>query len=185
MNFLDPQTTEAFVREAFADQPERLRHILTVAACVRQSVGEILERHPQSELDEATAVCAALVHDIGYLPLARGTGFHPLDGYRFLCAHGAEALARRIVGHSCSVEEGRLRGLSLPEGTEDLTAQLITYWDMRVKPGGEIVDYEERLRDILDRYGEEDIVGRANRLAQPRIQRIIAAIDSLRKSMER
>jgi hypothetical protein len=56
---------------------------------------------------------------------------------------------------------------------------------MRVKPGGEIVDYEERLRDILDRYGEEDIVGRANRLAQPRIQRIIAAIDSLRKSMER
>lgn len=172
---------EAFVRTAFADQPERLRHILGVAERVRQSAREINARRQYGAVDETVAYCAALVHDIGYLPLARDTGFHPLDGYRFLCAHGAAELARRIVAHSSSPEEARLRGLSLPEGTEDLAAHLLTYWDVRVKQGGEVVTYEERRRDILDRYGEESVVGRANGLARPRILRIIERIDGLLK----
>jgi len=185
VNFLDPQAAEAFVRAAFADQPNRLRHILVVAEHVRQSAREIRARHPTAPVDEAVAYCTALVHDIGYLPQARETDFHPLDGYRFLCAHGAESLARRIVGHSCSPEEAALRGLSLPEGLEDLAAQLITCWDMRVKQGGEVVTYEERLGDILHRYGEESVVGRANCLARPRIQRIIDSLEGLWKDSPR
>lgn len=179
LNFLEPKAAAAFIRTAFADQPDRLRHILTVAERVRQSAGEIAARHPAEAIDETLAYCAALVHDIGYLPHAGETDFHPLDGYRFLCARGAEPLARRIVRHSCAPEEAALRGLQLPEGIEDLAADLVTCWDMRVKQGGEVVSYEARLEDILRRYGAESIVGRANWLARPRIQRIMDRIDRL------
>ena len=179
VNFLDPEEAERFIREAFAGQPERLRHILVIAERARQSAREIGARHPRPPVQEETVYCAALVHDIGYLAVANRTGFHPLDGYDFLCAHGAEALARRIVGHSSSPEEARLLGLPLPDYDEDLVAQLVTYWDMQVKQGGEVVGYEARYRDILRRYGEASLVGRAHRLARPRIRRILAAVERL------
>lgn len=178
-NLLDPRGAEAFVRAAFADQPERLRHILVVADRVRQSAGEISARRPADAVDADLAYCAALVHDIGYLPMVRDTGFHPLDGYRFLCAHGAAELARRIVGHSSSPEEARLRGLPLPDAAEDLAAKLITYWDMRVKQGGEVVSYTERLEDIFRRHGRESIVGQGHQLADLRIRQWMGEIERL------
>jgi HD superfamily phosphodiesterase len=177
VNFLDPEAAETFVRTAFADQPARLQHILVVAEQVRQSARAIHARHPAEPIDEGAAHCAGLVHDIGYLAQARETGFHPLDGYRFLREHGAESLARCIVGHSSSPEEARLRGLSLPDGTEDIAAKLVTYWDMRVKQGGEIVSYAERLEDILRRHGRESVVGQAQILADGRIRRLISEIE--------
>jgi hypothetical protein len=183
-NFLDPADAESFVREAFADQSARLRHILVIAERAEQSAREIAARHPGLQVDTQTAYCAALVHDIGYLDQAKRTGFHPLDGYHFLCAHGAEALARRIVGHSSSPEEARLLGLSLPESLDDVATKLVTYWDMQVKQGGEIVGYEERYRDILDRYGEDSVVGRAHRLARSRICGILAEVGRLLTSVE-
>ena len=179
VNFLDPKEAERFIRDAFAGQPERLRHILVIAERARQSAREIAARHPHPPVQEETVYCAALVHDIGYLDAANRTGFHPLDGYHFLCAQGAEALARRIVGHSSSPEQARLLDLPLPDYDEDLAAQLVTYWDMQVKQGGEVVGYEARYRDILRRYGEASVVGRANRLARPRIRRILAAVERL------
>jgi hypothetical protein len=179
IDFLGPADSEAFVRAAFADQPARLRHILVIAERARQSARAIADRHPGLRVDERLVYCAALVHDIGYLELAKRTGFHPLDGYHYLCAHGAEALGQRIVGHSSSPEEARLLGLPLPASLEDVAAQLVTYWDMQVKQGGEIVGYEERHRDILRRYGEGSVVGRAQRLARPRICGILAEVERL------
>ncbi len=183
-NFLDPADAERFVREAFADQAARLSHILVIAEQAERSAREIAARHPALRVDARVAHCAALVHDIGYLDWAKQTGFHPLDGYHFLCAHGAEALARRIVGHSSSPEEAGLLGIRLPEPLDDLAARLVTYWDMQVKQGGEIVGYGERLRDILRRYGEASIVGQAHRLAAPRIRGILAEVDRLLTSAE-
>jgi HD superfamily phosphodiesterase len=183
-NFLNPADAERFVREAFADQPARLSHILVITERAERSAREIAVRHPGLRLDAPTVRCAALVHDIGYLDRAKRTGFHPVDGYRFLYEHGAEALARRIVGHSSSPEEAGLLGLLLPEPLDDLAARLVTYWDMQVKQGGEIVGYEERYRDILGRYGEDSVVGQAHRLARPRIRGILTHVDRLLASAE-
>jgi hypothetical protein len=58
-------------------------------------------------------VCAAWLHDIGYTPALGVTGFHPLDGARFLVAAG---VSRRLTGlvahHSCAALEAELRGLA-------------------------------------------------------------------------
>ena len=178
-NFLDPAEAEAFVCEAFADQQPRRRHILVIADRVARSAREIAARHPGLHVDAQTAYCVALVHDIGYLDRAKRTGFHPLDGYEFLCAHGAESLARRIVGHSSSPEEARLLGVPLPDTLDDIAAKLLTYWDMQVKQGGDVVGYEERYRDILARYGKDSVVGRAHRLARPRIRRVLAEVERM------
>lgn len=181
LNFLDPADAEVFINEVFAGEPQRLRHLLVIAELVRQSARDINELNPGMNVDEVLAYCAALVHDIGYIDAARQTGFHPLDGYNFLCRHGAPQLARRIAGHSSSPEEAVLLGFTLPEYEEDIVAKLITYWDMQVKQGGEIAGYDERRQDIVQRYGEESVIARAHGLALPRIKQIIEEIDRLLK----
>lgn len=73
-----------------------------------------------SEGDRDLLVAAAWLHDIGYAPELRDTGFHPLDGARHLGSLGA-ALSRlvRLVAHrSGAVYEAEQRGL---------TAQLDVY----------------------------------------------------------
>ncbi|HQH28478.1 MAG TPA: HD domain-containing protein [Oligoflexia bacterium] len=170
---------ESFVREAFALMPDRLRHIQVIAERVRQSARDINELNPGQNIDEVLAYVAALLHDIGYSTRAAQTGFHPLDGYNFLCAHEARDIAELIVGHSCSPEEAELLGLVLPPPGDHLISSLITYWDMQVKQGGEIVSYDERLADIVRRYGEHSITGRANLDAEQRIRGIIGQIDRL------
>jgi HD superfamily phosphodiesterase len=183
-NFLNPEDAERFACDAFAGQPARLSHILVVVDRAERTAREIAARHPGLCLDVPTVHCAALLHDIGYLDRAQRTGFHPVDGYHFLCDRGAEAVARRIVGHSSSPEEAGLRGIALPEPLDDLAARLVTYWDMQVKQGGEIVGYEERYRDILRRYGEGSVVGRAHRLARPRILGVLTHVDRLLTGLE-
>ena len=69
--------------------------------------------------------------------------------------------------------------MPLPETLDDAPAKLVTYWDMQVKQGGEIVGYEERYRDILGRYREDSVVGRAHRLARPRIRRLLAEVERM------
>ncbi len=62
-----------------------------------------------AELIEA----AAWLHDIGYSPELVETGFHPLDGARYLRdVHGADpVLCRLVANHSCAVIEAEERGL--------------------------------------------------------------------------
>ena len=86
-------------------------------------------------------------------------------------------------GHSTAPEEAELRGLADLERSDDLIARLITYWDMQVKTGGEIASFAERAGDILARYGEYSIEGRALLVASPRLEVLIGEIDQLLKGM--
>lgn len=183
INFLDSEKTEVFIQREYADVPGRLHHILVVAERVRQSARDINELNPGMHIDENAAFCAGLVHDIGYLEQIAHSGFHPLDGYNFLLSQGFGQLARHILLHSCAIEEAELLGISLPQISPSLITKLITYWDVQVKPGGDIVSYEERLRDIVMRYGERSIVVQANINARCRVQLIIDEINRLLLNM--
>jgi HD superfamily phosphodiesterase len=85
--------------------PGRWRHVQGVGA----RGAEIAVR---LGLADDMLACAAWLHDIGYGPDLAETGFHPLDGARFLRKIGAgDRLARLVAHHSCAVYEARVRGL--------------------------------------------------------------------------
>jgi len=172
-SFRDPNLVRTFIEKCLANNPKRVAHVLEISRRVRETAEKLGLRGAQLELAE----CAALLHDIGYWEPIAKTGFHPIDGARFLEEHQEPELAAYIIGHSCSPEEGELSGFPGIRQDPSLIAKLITYWDVQVKQGGEVVSYSERFADIISRYGEACIVGKANVLAKPRIEQLIREID--------
>lgn len=111
---------------------------------------------------------AAWLHDIGYSPELIGTGFHPLDGARFLrdVHHADEMLCRLVAHHSCAVIEAEERGLrdvllrEFSRPPNDL-AEALTYCDMTTSPDGLPLSAHDRLAEIGARYGPGHVVTRS------------------------
>jgi hypothetical protein len=111
-------------------------------------------------------VAAAWLHDIGYASPLVDTGFHPIDGARYLRRTKVD---ERIVGlvahHSCARVEARLRGLrevldaEFPRD-ESLPHDELCFCDMTTSPDGEPVGVASRLAEIRTRYGRDHIVTR-------------------------
>jgi hypothetical protein len=136
----------------------RLAHVSAVAARV-QTIG--LRPH-----DTDTVEAAAWLHDIGYAIEAAKTGFHALDGARLLDSLGAPASIVSLVGYHSGAEfEAAERGLSddLAEirRPDQRLLDALTYADMTTGPTGESLTVDERLIDILARYGPDHPVHRA------------------------
>ena len=84
--------------------------------------------------DDATyLVAAAYLHDIGYAPALKRTGFHPLDGAYYLCSWGDDRLASLVAYHSEASFEGRLRGLEPALNAfsreDSVVADALTYYE--------------------------------------------------------
>lgn len=132
-----------------------------------------------------TLTAAAYLHDIGYAPDLVDTGFHPLDGARYLRdVHQADdTLCRLVAHHSCAVNEARNRDL-----LDALTAEFneerpelveaLTYCDMTTSPDGRHLDVTERLAEIHSRYGPEDLVSRSIATSTPCILAAVRAVES-------
>lgn len=108
-------------------------------------------------------VGAALLHDIGYAPELVGTGFHPLDGARYLRGVGGpDRLVNLVAHHSCAMLEAELRGLSgeLTEFEDEKTVLRDALWwaDMTTTPDGGETTVVERVAEIQTRYGPDDLV---------------------------
>jgi hypothetical protein len=118
---------------------------------------------------------AAVLHDVGYAPEVALTGFHPLDGARHLRSIGMdERVVSLVAHHSCAHVEAERRGLGaalgdFKPGPPVLTDCLI-FCDMTTSPDGLEVTVDERLAEILARYGPESIVGRSIALAEPELR---------------
>lgn len=115
---------------------------------------------------------AAWLHDIGYSPDLVVTRFHPLDGARYLrdIEQADERLCNLVAYHTCAAVEAKERGLEdtlsrefTPE-CEDLTEALI-YCDMTTGPDGERVSVDERISEVITRYGPDHVVSRSIRRA--------------------
>jgi hypothetical protein len=114
----------------------------------------------------ADLVTAAVLHDVGY---GHGdTGLHALDGARYLADGGYSRIVCNLVAHhSASTLEAEERGINLAvfrafRVEQDLgAAHAVLWWaDMTTGPRGESVPVEQRLIEIGDRYGPEDVVTR-------------------------
>jgi len=71
---------------------DRWDHTREVAACALSKAAAVPDE------DRRLLVDAAWLHDIGYSPEVYRTGFHPLDGARYLLSVGASADLVGAVG---------------------------------------------------------------------------------------
>ncbi|MFC5027163.1 HD domain-containing protein [Streptomyces sp. DSM 41987] len=149
--------------------PRRWKHSLGVAERAR-SVASILGA--DAELIEA----AAVLHDIGYAPDLAKTGFHPLDGARYLrdVARADERVTRLVAHHSCAWMEAEARGLReeldgefSPEAPHLVDA--LCYCDMNTTPDGTPTNPVDRVGEIAGRYGPDSLIGTFIRRAEPEI----------------
>ncbi len=139
----------------------RWRHVQGVAA----AADRLATKLGLGAEGEAVRV-AAWLHDIGYAPSLVATGFHPVDGARFLRAQGTPELVVSLVAHhSGAAFEAEQRGLSdeLAEFVAPPAALLdvVTYADLTTSPDGAAVTVARRLSEILARYAEDSAVHRA------------------------
>jgi HD domain len=156
--------------------PRRWAHVQGVAATAR-TLAPVLGG--DAELVEA----AAWLHDIGYAPALAGSGFHPLDGARYLrdTEHADAELCRLVAHHSCAITEAAERGLAtalsreFPPARRDL-ADALTYCDMTTGPDGQRLPVEQRLADIRDRYEAGSPVSQAIARSAPQLLAAVARV---------
>lgn len=148
--------------------PARRAHSLAVG----RKVAAVASRVPAALRSDLVA--AAVLHDVGYAH--PDTGFHPLDGARFLQAEGfSRRVCHLVVHHSASTWEAEERGLSLDvyadfavEEVDLGPAHAVLWWaDMTTGPRGADVTVEDRLAEIQTRYGPDHLVTRFVRRARP------------------
>jgi putative nucleotidyltransferase with HDIG domain len=158
--------------------PRRWAHTHGVA---RQARGLAAMLGQDSDLVEA----AAWLHDIGYAPDLAITGFHPLDGARYLRdVHNCDDLLCRLVAHhSCAAIEAEERGLAalllaeFPPPRSDLFDAL-AYCDMTTTPSGDKTSVRERIQEICSRYGANHLVTRFIGRATPQLTDAVAAVEN-------
>ena len=142
-----------------------------------QGVGHRAESLADFLGDDAELLAAAAwLHDIGYAPELAKTGFHHLDGARYLRdVAGADLrLCSLVAHHSCACIEARHRGMHSALAEEfspvsGLLTDALTFSDMTTTPDGRLTDVEDRLAEILDRYGDGTIVFDSISEASPQI----------------
>ncbi|MFJ2213166.1 HD domain-containing protein [Streptomyces sp. NPDC101062] len=167
---------EAELRQSL---PSRWAHSQGVA----QRAGEMAE----IVRDEADLlIAAAVLHDVGYAPRLAITGFHPLDGARFLRGiHAAdERLVRLVANHSCALLEAEERGLrevleaEFPLVGDQRLVDALVYCDMTTTPGGQVTSAHARLAEITSRYESGSPVGRFIRRASPDILAAVGRVEA-------
>ncbi|MFJ6349131.1 HD domain-containing protein [Streptomyces sp. NPDC092046] len=165
--------------ELAAPLPRRWAHTQGVAGRAAD-VAHVLGK------DVDLLVAAATLHDVGYAPRLATTGFHPLDGARFLRdVHGAgERVVRLVANHSFALLEAEERGLQeqlaaeFPLLEEPLLVDALVYCDMTTTPDGSRTTAEERVTEILGRYGDDSVVGRFIRRAAPEIFAAVERVEA-------
>ncbi|MGW2416427.1 HD domain-containing protein [Streptomyces tubercidicus] len=157
--------------------PRRWAHSLGVAKCAR-SLGPILDG------DAALMEAAAVLHDVGYSPQIASTGFHPLDGARFLRDQEGmdERVVRLVAHHSCALLEAEERGLRQELETEFELEQpglvdALVFCDMTTTPDGGCTSSRARVAEIVGRYGPDTIVGRFIQRAAPEIHAAVQRVE--------
>ena len=150
----------------------RWLHVQGVVERARQIGGAF------NEDDRCCLIAAAYLHDIGYAPALKQTGFPPIDGARYLRSLGYERLASLVAHHSESRFEAQLRGYEteLAEFPRERStvADALTYCDVTTGSTGQPVSPKERAADVLLRYSNVDIVTQALRLSMPYVKLAVA-----------
>lgn len=121
--------------------------------------------------DQPVLVAAAWLHDIGYARELAHTGFHPLDGARYLARQDVPWQVCTLVAHhsgAAAVAEllGLADELAAFQDDHSQVRDALWYCDMTTDPDGHPITAEKRLAEIRQRRGPHDPVVRALTLNQ-------------------
>lgn len=155
------------------DLPRRWQHVQGVERRART----LSEMFDPEDVEMLSA--AALLHDIGYAPGLTSTGFHALDGARYLRALDFPVrLCALVAYHSCAYREARLRELSVElsdwEDEESPLRDALWWADMTTTPDGNPTDAHDRIAEIEKRYGAGHLITTFIRQAKPDL---VAAVE--------
>ncbi|GGK03032.1 metal-dependent phosphohydrolase, HD subdomain protein [Pilimelia anulata] len=135
-----------------ADLPDRWAHTAGVAArAARYAAGF-------GRADADLLVAAAWLHDVGYADTVRDTGFHPLDGARYLDRAGWPPRLTALVAHHSGArflarEVGLAGELGAYPREDSPLADALTAADQTVGPRGEPTTVDARIAEVLHRHG--------------------------------
>jgi putative nucleotidyltransferase with HDIG domain len=158
--------------------PRRFSHVRGVASQAERLKSVASE-------DRSLLIAAAWLHDIGYASGLVDTGFHPIDGARYLRrAEADERVVNLVAHHSCAAVEAELRGLEdvlADEFPKDrmLPHDELCYCDQTTSPDGEVVSVRERLAEIRARYPDGDVVRRFVDAAEAELTEIVRRIEAV------
>jgi hypothetical protein len=132
--------------------------------------------------DRETLVAAAWLHDIGYSPAVRDTGFHPLDGAAYLAGHG---WPRRICGLVAHHSGAHLLApayclqaeLARYPDERSTVSDALTYADQTVGHLGQPLPIHERLAQMLARRGPHSVQSRVHHLRRPHLLAIAERVE--------
>ncbi|GIH14378.1 metal-dependent phosphohydrolase, HD subdomain protein [Rugosimonospora africana] len=167
---------QALAEELLGGCGDRWRHTIGVA----HRAEELSATVEPGERD--ALVVAAWLHDIGYSPAALDTGFHPLDGARYLDRHGWPRRIVALVAHHSGAEPvAAVRGLgeqlnSYPD-ERSLVTDALAYADQTVGPQGQRLPIRQRLAEALARHGAGSPQARAHAVREPRLLAIAERVE--------
>jgi putative nucleotidyltransferase with HDIG domain len=148
-------------RRLLADElPRRWAHSCGVARQAERIAGAF------SPGDRELLVASAWLHDIGYATPVRDTGFHQLDGARYLARHGLPyRLCGLVAHHAGAAAVADLVGLAAPlaafDDEQTAVRDALWYCDMTTSPDGDQLTFEERMAELRGRRSADDPVIRA------------------------
>lgn len=146
--------------------PSPWTHTQGVAAAAAHLIGEL------TAAQQNTLIAAAWLHDIGYSPAVATTGFHPLDGARYLQRQDFPAEVVSLVAfHTGAQFEADQRGVAaelaeLP-APDPVLLDALTCADMTTSPAGDPVTAQARLAEIFNRYDPGSPVSDAVHISAP------------------
>jgi hypothetical protein len=161
--------------------PGRWRHTIGVARRAEELAAAL------DMVDRQHLAAAAWLHDIGYADCVVDTGFHPLDGARYLDRdHWPGRLTALVAHHSGAACVAAIRGLGdllrrYPR-EETMVSDALTYADQTVGPDGERMTVEQRMADMLHRHGPDSPNAGAHHLRRPYLLAVAARVEQRLRS---
>lgn len=156
----------------------RWTHVQAVAARARELSAALFASAHESDV----FVAAAYLHDVGYAPSLAITGFHPLDGARFVRDAGWPEVAAVVAQHTGARNEAQLRGIDLAGEfpfEDSFLYRAVSYCDLTTGPDGVRTAVDDRVAEIRQRYGDAHVVSRAILMGVPEFKAVEAEIESL------
>jgi len=147
-------------KKLFRKSAERWEHTKGVASRAAELAGSVDPR------ERRLLLAAAWLHDIGYAPALRRTGFHPLDGGLYLRERKWDPRLTALVAHHSGarfvpVERGFAEQMATFKFEETALSDALCYADQTIGPHGKRMSVEYRTNEAIARHGPDSPNARA------------------------